>query len=255
MRVPHSPHNLRRVMPVSSVKSSMDDGDTSSECSSDANETKHILNGTIQDLHNNRLNSSTSPTSRPPRPTYTSKCKGGKYTVGVEAGKTEKTTEEEKYQDMQSSDVSNLPNNLKDGSTTMSDCYTKEHLGKDYDANMIAETMSNNGVFHRSRDRTRVSAVQRLVERKLAQKEKEKLRQRAHDEKTRCRSAGNDLLSSYRRSASTNGYISTGVARHRSRDRSSTRADSHVLCAHDISNLSPNLQHTQNERHNEDKKT
>ena len=252
MRVPHSPHNLRRVMPVSSVKSPSDDEDSSSEYSSDTNETKHILKRTNKDLHTNILNSSKSPASRPPRPTYTSKRKDGKYTVGVEA--MDKTTNGEKYQETYSFDVTNLPNNIKDGSTLMSDCYIKDHLEKDHDTNMIAESMSNNGVFHRSRDRTRVSAVQRLVERKLAQKEKEKLRQREHDEKMRCSSARSDLLSSYRRSASTNGYINTDVARNRSRDRSSTRADSQGLCSQDITSLSSNLQHTQDGRHNENKK-
>lgn len=255
MRVPHSPHNLRKVMPVASVKPSSDNEDFPIESGSDTNKSNNTLQKINKNQHNNNLTSSKSPTSRPPRPTYTSKCKDGKYTVGVEPFTVEKRKEGEKFFDKYCIDMSNLPDNLKEGSTNMNDSSVKELFKTDQSTKMIAESMSNNGVFHRGRERTRVSAVQRLVERKLAQKEKEKLRQRENDEKMRCTSVRNDLSSTYRRSASTNGYINTGASRNRSRDRSWTRDDPRFLCSPDLSCYNSNLQDVYNESSNNAAKT
>ena len=117
-------------MPVSFVKS--DDEDSSGSESSDG---QKLLRG-----------------SRPPRPEmYTSKCKDGKYTVGLDVTKREEIQKSIILSQKNSDDKANC----------------------------------EEGGFHRSRERTRISAVQRLVERKLAQKEKEKIRQREREDKHR----------------------------------------------------------------------
>merc|ERR1712141_979415 len=82
-------------------------------------------------------------------------------------------------------DVSEMHEPLTEGSTNVNNMSDKDESFK-ADPNKVAESISNKNIsFHRGRERTRVSAVQRLVERKLAQKEKEKIRQREQDEKMR----------------------------------------------------------------------
>ena len=153
MRVPHSPHNLRRVVKASK---SSDEEESGSESPSKSKILK---------------------SSRPPRPaTYTSKGKDGKYTVGL----AEKNN----------NSMQQVQNEAKGGSTEQKTSAAAE--------SPIAAAAATSG-FHRSRERTRVSAVQRLVERKLAQKEKEKLKQREKDDKNRV------LTSTTKRSASTHG--------------------------------------------------
>merc|ERR1739844_648041 len=194
-----------------------------------------------------------SQASRPPRPIYNQKVKKGKHMVEVEALSTmEKNREFFEKNSMM--DVSEIHEHLKEGSTNVNSMSDKDESFK-ADPNKVAESMSNKSInFHRGRERTRVSAVQRLVERKLAQKEKEKIRQREQDEKMRSTSVRNDLSSVHRRSASTNGYISMdALSRNRSKDRSGTRNDSRVLCSPDLPSYSSNNIH--NESSNNSNKT
>jgi len=107
MPVPNSPHLYRRVIPVQPPPEDDEDFET--------------------------------PMTKPPKPVYSSKYEGGKYTSGVEAFLSE------------------------DGSGLRYPNVRKASL---------------TGGCHRSRDRTRQSAVQRLVERKLAQREKEREKER-----------------------------------------------------------------------------
>ena len=250
MRVPHSPHSLRKVMPVASVKPSpsSDNEEFSMDSSTSINDMIKLNNMENNDYEKDQsVLSSKSPTSRPPRPTYTSKGRDGKYMVGVEASKMEKHREffEKHIMDV----TNNSQEHVKEGSTTMNNCLDKETLKSDQNTNMTAESIGNKGGFstnNRGRERTRVSAVQRLVERKLAQKEKEKIRQREQDEKMRCTTVKNDLSSAHRRSASSNGYINIGASsRNRSRDRSWTRElDPRFLCSpSDLSSNNSNLPH------------
>lgn len=135
MRVPASPHNLRKFMPVSMANS---DEDSNSE---------------VETVDLGQL-------KRPPRPNY------------------RKTKEQQRPP---TSEITNTPG------------------------------------FHRSRERTRISAVQRLVERKLAQKEKEKEKER-------------DQL--FRRSSSvgnqsrTDEYLSSLMSRSLSRERLNSNNES-----------------------------
>ena len=97
-------------------------------------------------------------------------------------------------------DTSNAMDSPKEGSINIKDALSdKEAFKSEENTNKLAESIINTGIFNRGRERTRVSAVQRLVERKLAQKEKEKLRQREQDEKMRCTSVRNDLSSVHRK--------------------------------------------------------
>ena len=154
-------------MTVSSVRSEEDDGAGSS--SDDGNNNNSSSN------NNNNNNASSKNTfkksrpsningdsTRPPRPTYTARFKDGKYTVGVETvlfGGIE-----------ESSTVNSVNNNNNDNSVKNAN---------DADAKKLLDGAANPlPSFHRSRDRTRISAVQRLVERKLAQKERERLKER-----------------------------------------------------------------------------
>lgn len=154
MRVPQSPKSLRRVMTVSSVRSEDDDGASST---SSGDETSTKSSGST--FKKSRPNESAT---RPPRPTYTAKYgRDGKFTVGVEAtlvpGTEDASTKNDKN------------NNINDDSVKNAN---------DVDAKKLLDGAALPASFHRSRERTRISAVQRLVERKLAQKERERLRER-----------------------------------------------------------------------------
>ena len=249
MRVPHSPHSLRKVMPVASVKQPSSDNEDFNMDASNLQDSNHKKEQEDTDLGASKP----SQASRPPRPIYTPNVKHGKHMVEVEALSTmEKNREFFEKNSMM--DVSEMHEPLKEGSTNVNNMSDKDESFK-ADPNKVAESMSNKNIsFHRGRERTRVSAVQRLVERKLAQKEKEKIRQREQDEKMRSTSAKNDLSSVHRRSASTNGYISMdALSRNRSKDRSGTRNDSRVLCSPDLPSYSSNNMH--NESSNNSNKT
>ena len=163
MRVPQSPKSLRRVMTVSSVRSEEDEGAASSS-SDDGSNTTSSKNTFKKSRSNN--NNNNSDTSRPPRPTYTARYKDGKYTVGVEAtlfaGKEDSVSE-------------NANNNNDDNDNSVKNANNECDAKKLLDGQAATSLPAS---FHRSRDRTRISAVQRLVERKLAQKERERLRER-----------------------------------------------------------------------------
>merc|ERR1712141_484821 len=88
------------------------------------NKLKNIENNKLKEQSPTTLCSSKSPTSRPPRPTYTSKGKDGKYMVGVDPNILEKQKELlEKNNNM---DISNSLDNLKEGSTNTNTCLDKE---------------------------------------------------------------------------------------------------------------------------------
>ena len=247
MRVPHSPHNLRKVMPVGSVKAaSSENDDCSMNSTNDFNKLNNIENDNITDHScNTSASLKSSPTSRPPRPAYSSKNKDSKNMVGVESSSIEKHRE---FFEKNIMDTSNAIDSPKEGSISMKNTLSdKETFKSEENSNdKLAESISNTGIFNRGRERTRVSAVQRLVERKLAQKEKEKLRQREQDEKMRCTSVRNDLSSVHRRSASTNGYITASHNRS-SRDRSWTRDDPRFFCSPDLSSNNSSLQDNDND--------
>jgi hypothetical protein len=141
-------------MTVSSVRSEDDDGASST---SSGDETSTKSSGST--FKKSRPNESAT---RPPRPTYTAKYgRDGKFTVGVEAtlvpGTEDASTKNDKN------------NNINDDSVKNAN---------DVDAKKLLDGAALPASFHRSRERTRISAVQRLVERKLAQKERERLRER-----------------------------------------------------------------------------
>lgn len=114
MPVPNSPHLYRRAIPVEPPPDEDDDFE--------------------------------NPLTKPPKPVYSSKYEGGKYTSGVEAFLHEDGSGL-KYKNVRKTSWQGGQGGLTGG-------------------------------CHRSRDRTRQSAVQRLVERKLAQREKEKEKER-----------------------------------------------------------------------------
>jgi hypothetical protein len=103
-------------------------------------------------------------TTKPPLPVYTTRFEDGKYIVGVEA-----------YLNSDGSSATtngSTPPTMFSASSPTSSAASSPRLRK---TSLPANLSSG---YHRSRDRTRVSAVQRLVERKLAQKEKERERER-----------------------------------------------------------------------------
>merc|ERR1711981_472339 len=112
--------------------------------SNDLNKANTIEKNNVKESSIIPLCSSKSPTSRPPRPTYTSKCKDGKYTVGVEPSTLEKHREFFEKNDM---DISNASENFKEGSTNTNNSSDKETFKLDKNTNNIAESMSNNGGF------------------------------------------------------------------------------------------------------------
>jgi hypothetical protein len=142
-------------MTVSSVRSEEDDGAGSGHSSSDETSAAVPGNG-FKKIRPNE--------SRPPRPTYTARIKDGKFgeaTLSMEVdGPVAKTDDSD--------------NNNNGGGD----------VKKDEDARKVMDGVTVNAVppsYHRSRERTRISAVQRLVERKLAQKERERLREREQE--------------------------------------------------------------------------
>ena len=101
-------------------------------------------------------------TTKPPLPVYTTRFEDGKYIVGVEA-----------YLNSDGSVAGGTtPNVFTASSPPSSSSSSSPRMRK----SSLPASLSSG--YHRSRDRTRVSAVQRLVERKLAQKEKEREKER-----------------------------------------------------------------------------
>ena len=185
MRVPQSPKSLRRVMTVSSVRSEDDDGANSSNSSGD----ETTARSSSSTFKKSRPNESST---RPPRPTYTARYRDGKFTVGVEAslGADDATKNDNN-------------NNVNDAAKNFVDADAAKKLPA------AAAGVPLPTSFHRSRERTRISAVQRLVERKLAQKERERLRERelerdrlSHGKARSSSSNGCDNSSSYFRERS-----------------------------------------------------
>jgi hypothetical protein len=109
------------------------------------------------------LNDGGWTTTKPPLPVYTTRFEGGKYIVGVEAF-------------LNSNNGCEADENVS--TTIFSSCPPPTSSSPlRMRKTSLPANLSSSG-YHRSRDRTRVSAVQRLVERKLAQKEKEREKER-----------------------------------------------------------------------------
>ena len=162
IEIPTNPENTIYNTVMKLFKVILNDGYYFVSCLTGSSSDDGGSNATSKNTFKKSRTSTTNETSRPPRPTYTARFKDGKYTVGVEAslfpGKED--------------NLVNNNNNDESIKNANGSCDAKQQQQQ--------QQLDGKNVpsFHRSRDRTRISAVQRLVERKLAQKERERLRER-----------------------------------------------------------------------------
>ena len=187
MRVPQSPKSLRRVMTVSSVRSEDDDGATSNSC---GDETSTRSTNAFKKSKPNES------ATRPPRPTYTSKVKDGRFTFSMESSQ---------FGGMEEALMKNNDNN----NNVSDDSVKNANDAAAADAKKLLDGAALPASFHRSRERTRISAVQRLVERKLAQKERERLRER-EQESSSCNSRERSWEATYRSSFGGRSFSASG---------------------------------------------